>query len=99
MLMVSNGAEPGCDVANELWPDGCQSCVSTTCLKRSLSRLTTGTTASPSPTASAPPLQKSFCTSIISNRSLSWISILDLRNAMLLKFRREELHAACEDRQ
>src|SRR6266446_8946928 len=69
MRMVSNAAEPGCDVAKELWPDGCQSWVSATWPKHSVRRLMTGTTASPSATASAPPAQKSFCTSIISSKS------------------------------
>src|SRR5579883_2299189 len=67
--MVWNGSAPGWLLANEEWPAGCQSCVSTTCAKRCASRLITGTTASPSATASAPPGQKSFCTSITSSRS------------------------------
>src|SRR5450432_1382831 len=75
--MVSNRAEPGWLEANELWPAGCQSCVSTTWSKRSVSRLMTGTTASPSPTASAPPGQKSFCTSMTSSTSLASICICD----------------------
>src|SRR3954451_22768729 len=79
MLMVSNAAEPGCAVANELWPAGCQSWVSATWPKPSARRLMTGTTASPSPTASAPPGQKSFCTSMIKSTSSSRVCIRDLR--------------------
>jgi hypothetical protein len=30
MLTLSNGFAPGCDVAKELWPEGCQSWVSAT---------------------------------------------------------------------
>src|SRR6266576_4990167 len=75
--MLSKAAEPGCDVAKDLWPGGCQSCVNTTWSKRSLRRLTTGTTASPSATASAPSAQKSFCTSMISSTSSSRICILE----------------------
>src|ERR1700682_6441806 len=91
MRMVSNAAEPGCDVAKELWPDGCQSWVSATWPKRSVRRLMTGTTASPSATASAPPAQKSFCTSITSSTSssLSRIVILDLRHGLSANLERK----------
>src|SRR5580658_1141826 len=61
--MVANGALPGCDEANDKWPRGCQSWVSTTLRKRAARPLTTGTTSLPRGTASAPPGQKSFCTS------------------------------------
>ena len=45
-MTVSNGRLPRCDDANERWPGGCQSCVSTTWLKRVATRLTIGTTSS-----------------------------------------------------
>src|SRR5262245_20044651 len=61
--MVSKGFFPGWEEANEAWPGGCQSWVSTTFSKRAARRLITGTTSSPFGTASAPPGQKSFCTS------------------------------------
>src|ERR1700740_3552527 len=61
--MTSKGFVPGCDEANEAWPGGCQSCVSTTLSKRAASRLIIGTTSSPLGTASAPPGMKSFWTS------------------------------------
>src|ERR1044072_3627793 len=50
--------------AKDEWPFGCQSCVSTTCWNCSIRRLTRGTISSPLGTASAPPGQKSFCTSM-----------------------------------
>src|SRR5579871_3110207 len=75
MATVWNGSAPGWLLANEEWPAGCQSCVSNTCAKRCASRLMTGTTASPSATASAPPGQKSFCTSITSSRSSARMSM------------------------
>src|SRR5215831_15843396 len=61
--MESKGLLPGWEFANDWWPGGCQSCVSTTFSKRLASSFTTGTTSSPFCTASLPPGQKSFCTS------------------------------------
>src|SRR6202042_260018 len=72
---VSNGLLPGCEEAKEIWPVGCQSWVSTTLAKRSPRRLTSGTIASPSATASAPPGMKSFCMSITRRTSRSSIAI------------------------
>src|ERR1700722_6368293 len=69
--MVSNGCRPGCEEANDKWPRGCQSWVSTTLRNRAAIRLTIGTTSSPRGTASAPPGQKSFCTSTAMRTSLS----------------------------
>ena len=40
--MVSYGFRPGCAEANDRWPGGCQSCVSTTCANRVASRLIDG---------------------------------------------------------
>src|SRR5262245_55872896 len=68
--MVSKGFLPGCVVAKEKWPGACQSCVSTTWWNRAARRLTIGTISSPCGTASAPPGQKSFCTSTTMSTSL-----------------------------
>jgi 8-oxo-dGTP pyrophosphatase MutT (NUDIX family) len=56
--------------ANEPWSAGCQSRVATTNGMLCASRLIGSTTASPSATASAPPGQKSFWTSITSRASI-----------------------------
>src|SRR4029450_9373239 len=50
-------------LANEAWPGGCQSCVSTIWSWRPIKRLTSGTIARAPGTARAPPSQKSFCMS------------------------------------
>src|SRR5579863_2538299 len=69
--MVSWGCRPGCEEAKEAWPGGCQSWVRTTWAKRRVRSLIGPTTASPSGTASAPPGQKSFCTSTTMRTSVS----------------------------
>ena len=69
--IVSNGCRPGWALANEACPGGCQSWVRITCVNSPASRLTAGTIASPSGTASAPPGQKSFCTSTMIRTSRS----------------------------
>ena len=66
--MVVKGSPLWVDAKDE-WPFGCQSCVSTTCWNCSISRLTRGTISSPLGTASAPPGQKSFCTSMTMSAS------------------------------
>src|SRR3989337_1281989 len=66
-----NGRFPRWLEANEAWPAGCQSCVSTTTAKRSAISLTSGTISSPCATASAPPGRKSFCTSTTTSASLA----------------------------
>src|SRR5688572_6471035 len=66
--MVVNGLPLWVDAKDE-WPFGCQSWVSTTCWNCSISRLTRGTISSPLGTASAPPGQKSFCTSMTMSAS------------------------------
>src|SRR2546429_8793123 len=73
--MVSNGRLSRCDDANEWWPGGCQSCVSTTWRKRPARRLMVGTTSSPCGTGSLPLGQKSFWTSTTNRTSLSPIVI------------------------
>ena len=67
--------------ANETWSPGCQSWVSTTLVKFAAIRLIAGTTFSPPGTASAPPVQKSFCTSITSSTSRSEICIARSRSS------------------
>src|SRR4051812_45541532 len=71
-MAISNGFLAGCWVANDLCSAGCQSWVSTTCLKLRASRLISGTTSSPPGTASLPPGQKSFCTSMTRRTSVSF---------------------------
>src|SRR5574337_1072914 len=68
---------PGWVEAKEAWPGGCQSWVTATCRKRLASALTSGTIASPSATASAPPGMKSACMSTTSRTSSSSIVIPD----------------------
>src|SRR4029453_7370157 len=60
-------AVKGCPLwveAKEEWPRGCQSWVRITWSNRPIRRLTKGKISSPFGTASAPPGQKSFCTSM-----------------------------------
>src|SRR3546814_344843 len=75
ICVVSNGALPGCAIAKEVWSAGCQSCVTIRCANLPASRFITGTTASPSGTASAPPGQKSFCTSTTISISARWAAM------------------------
>src|SRR4029450_174984 len=56
-------------LANEAWPGGCQSCVSTIWSWRPIRRLTSGTIARAPGTARAPPSQKAFCMSTTINAS------------------------------
>ena len=71
MAIVSYGLRPGCALANERWPGGCQSWVANAWSKRASSRLITGTTASPSATASSPPGMKVGCTSTSPSMSVA----------------------------
>src|SRR4029453_13513600 len=66
--MVVNGSPLWVEAKDE-WPFGCQSWVSTTCWNCAISLLTRGTISSPLGTASAPPGQKSFCTSMTMSAS------------------------------
>src|SRR5918999_2339746 len=95
--MVSKGFLPGCEEAKEAWPRGCQSWVRTTLSNFATSRLITGTTSSPFRTASAPPGQKSFCTSTTMRHCMSFL--LDGEAAgereAALALRRHDDHFAC----
>src|SRR5580704_426581 len=91
--MVSNGCRPGCEEANDKWPRGCQSWVSTTLRNRAAIRLTIGTTSSPRGTASAPPGQKSFCTSTAMRTSLSPNVAVSLALMASISWPRLELRA------
>src|SRR5919199_2099075 len=75
---------PPC-LVNERWSCGCQSWVATTVPKRGISSFSVSTIWSPSFTASAPPGQKSFCTSTTINASCSptcaVVDIVSLRHA------------------
>src|SRR3546814_5381908 len=61
-MRISDWSSDVCS-SDLVWSAGCQSCVTIRCANLPASRFITGTTASPSGTASAPPGQKSFCTS------------------------------------
>src|SRR5215467_7893432 len=63
MLIVSYGLRPGCALANELCPGGCQSCVAKAWSKWCVNWLIARTTEPPSATASSPPGMKVGCTS------------------------------------
>src|SRR6185436_11165097 len=54
-----------------MWPGVCQSCVTTTFSNLRASWLTSGTISSPCFTSSAPPGQKSFCTSTTIRQSVA----------------------------
>src|SRR5271156_5711041 len=73
--VTSNGLAPSCEDANDAWPAGCQSWVTTTFSNARPSRSTSGMIASPSATASAPPGRKSFCTSITMRTSSAVMTI------------------------
>ena len=51
---MSKGFLPGCELANEVWPAGCQSWVRITWRNPAASLLTAGTISSPPGTASGP---------------------------------------------
>src|SRR5271167_1393770 len=73
--VTSNGMAPACEEANDAWPAGCQSWVTTTLSNSRARRSTSVMIASPSATASAPPGRKSFCTSITSRTSSAVMTI------------------------
>ena len=66
-----SGETGACAEAKDAWPGVCQSCVSTTQWNARAMRLITGTTWSPSGTASTPPGMKAFCTSTTISASVS----------------------------
>src|SRR6476659_7345633 len=71
-MAISKGFLAGCWVAKDLCLAGCQSWVSSACLKPRARRLISGTTSSPPGTASLPPGQKSFWTSMTRRTSVSF---------------------------